>query len=150
MKTRTIPDMNYKQIKRFYDKIEESSTIREGMTTPCRVWCGATYSNGYGQLALYNIHFQAHRISYFLNTGIDPGEKLVLHKCNNKLCTNIDHLFLGTHSDNMVDAWKSGIRKPRDIRYRDELGRARSRDVLDDFTEEDMIKFYEKEMRNRK
>ena len=33
---------------------------------------------------------------------------LVLHRCDNRRCCNPEHLFLGTHSDNTLDAVGKG------------------------------------------
>ena len=41
----------------------------------------------------------------------------VLHKCDNRCCINEDHLYEGTHSQNMKDMFARGRRK------RDEYGK---------------------------
>lgn len=44
-----------------------------------------------------------HRLVWIEENGPIPAGMLVLHRCDNPPCINIDHLFLGTYADNMRD-----------------------------------------------
>ena len=78
----------------------------------CWIWHGKTASghgSTYGAIKAGTINngdrrtALAHRISYELYNGPIPDGIHVLHKCDVSLCVNPDHLFLGTHRDNIDD-----------------------------------------------
>lgn len=51
---------------------------------------------------------QAHHAAWILFRGELPQGVHVLHKCDTPRCVNPDHLFLGTHADNMADMKTKG------------------------------------------
>jgi hypothetical protein len=74
----------------------------------CWYWVGGI-ARGYGMFS--NIKgIKAHRMSYILFKGEIADGLYVCHSCDNKLCVNPDHLFLGTHQDNLNDMTKKNRR----------------------------------------
>lgn len=68
----------------------------------CIVWTGSVDTGGY---AKFNSHRKAHRVAWEESKGLIQNGLHVLHKCDVRCCVNPEHLFLGTHSDNMKDMW---------------------------------------------
>lgn len=75
----------------------------------CLVW-PATQQNhsGYGLFYCDGKYRAAHRIAYILAHGPIPDGMFVCHRCDNPSCVNPEHLFLGTHQDNMDDCTRKG------------------------------------------
>ncbi len=78
----------------------------------CWIWTGARTSQGYGNLRRNGQSLGAHRLSWTLTVGPIPDGMSVLHHCDNPSCVNPNHLFIGTHLDNMRDAVSKGRFKP--------------------------------------
>lgn len=56
---------------------------------------------------------RVHRVAWILKHGEIPTDKEICHTCDVRSCFNPDHLFVGTHLDNMRDAMQKGRVPPR-------------------------------------
>lgn len=74
----------------------------------CFQWQGKLDKDGYGKFSVRKKTYRASRFAYFLYYARDPGDKLVLHRCDNPSCVNPRHLLLGTQADNVRDMDSKG------------------------------------------
>ena len=88
--------------QRFWSYVDKSGD--------CWVWVAGKYNSGYGCFYIGRLNdgtecrqILAHRFSYELYAGSIPDDMYVLHHCDNHSCVRPDHLFLGTHLDNLAD-----------------------------------------------
>jgi len=99
MKITTLEDIK----SRLLGKIE--------INNECWEWQGATNNHGYGTMKITNLQGSdegrktcyVHRMSYLCHNNEFPSDQLVCHTCDNPICINPDHLFLGSNQDNMND-----------------------------------------------
>jgi|SRR6516162_789086 len=82
----------------------------------CWIWTGTTTWHPrkgsdvltYGRIRVAGPQLYAHRVAWELFCSEIPAGLKVLHKCDNTLCVNPDHLFLGTQRDNIYDCELKG------------------------------------------
>lgn len=91
--------------ERFWAKVDKRGPDE------CWPWMAWADKSGYGRMGLGGHNSRgvgAHRIAYELAAGPIPEGLSVLHRCDNRICVNLAHLFLGTHQDNMDDMMSKG------------------------------------------
>jgi hypothetical protein len=83
-------------------------------TDNCWFWVGGLTSAGYGSFKMQHQTFVTSRVAWVISHNIDiPQGLLVCHKCDNPVCVNPSHLFLGTNIDNYLDSYTKGRAKGR-------------------------------------
>jgi hypothetical protein len=98
-------------------------------TPTCWVWRGYRQLNGYGNIERQRNHVRTvigtHRLSFELAYGPIPEGMEVCHRCDVRRCVRPDHLFLGTHAENVADMWSKGrgVAPPRLVGLRNHNAR---------------------------
>lgn len=94
--------MRKPMLDRFWAKVRKSDG--------CWEWTASRGIRGYGQFRLPRTRQMsgAHRVAYELSVGPIPEGMFVCHHCDNPSCVRPDHLFVGTNSQNILDAVRKG------------------------------------------
>jgi hypothetical protein len=113
-------------IARFWSLVNKSET-------GCWLWTAARSKSGYGSFA----GRRAHRVAHEFALGPIPPGLHVLHTCDVPACVRPDHLWLGTHADNMADKVAKGrqrilFRIPDDV-LRERYQHERVEDIARDY-----------------
>ena len=90
--------------ERFWAKVPERPDVG------CWIWAGTSIS-GYPAIRMGRKNepwLRAHRVSYEIHHGPVPEGLFICHKCDTPRCVRPDHLYAGTHVDNMRDMHERG------------------------------------------
>lgn len=79
------------------------SKVRRGDQSACWPWLGFTRGSGHGLTSHKGLPMHTSRKAWLLSNGPIPRGLCVCHKCDNKVCCNPAHLYLGTQADNILD-----------------------------------------------
>jgi len=77
-----------------------------GSSSECREWTGARNGSGYGFYTFlcteygFSVYGTTHKVAYMLVHPFYTGKNPIIHRCENKLCCNLEHLKEGTHGEN--------------------------------------------------
>lgn len=94
-------------VKNLWEKVDKKSEDE------CWPWLGQITEKGYGRVRFQGGRYYAHRVIFWLQfpnqielsaPKIDRDTQgFLLHKCDNPVCCNPSHLFVGSQLDNIRD-----------------------------------------------
>lgn len=88
----------------FWNKVNKNGSIPKHRPELGNCWeWTASLVKGYGAFKVYGVYKRAHRISWAMSQGEIPDDVQILHKCDNRKCVRLDHLFSGNNQDNIDD-----------------------------------------------
>lgn len=88
------------------------SNVKVGSPDECWEWQRGRADTGYGRATIDGVAVFAHRHAYTVTKGAIPEGMFICHHCDNRVCVNPSHLFVGTQQDNMRDKVSKGRANP--------------------------------------
>jgi hypothetical protein len=76
----------------------------------CWTWTRYRTDDGYGTVVYQGQRYYTHIVAFYLSIGIWPGDRHILHTCDNPPCCRPDHLIGGTNKENINDCISKGRR----------------------------------------
>lgn len=114
---KTYCSTHYKRFKKYGDPLIKKELRKPLNFTITKNGCFECTSHnpdssGYARNYFNGKTTGMHRFVYEEMFGLIPGDLVVRHKCDNRICINPEHLELGTVADNIRDRDERGRHKP--------------------------------------
>jgi len=77
----------------------------------CWEYGGHVNNRGYGVFSVEGIRVKAHRFVWAIARGPIPDGLNICHRCDNTVCVNPAHLYIGTQAANMHDSVRKGRKR---------------------------------------